>query len=289
MSVHEQTTIDPALFQNAVEQLKLHTPTGYDSFFDDLRAVYGGETGTLTKGFSRSTFRDMKAGNKNYPSTLPYGIVEALYRKGHDISDRQVLDFFHKLGFDIRLDCGCARNNEDPSRFTLEDLRFEIHEADAVADDPENPDFELELKIGFDRLRLTVMGDDLKTEGNFIACETSDTPEAEGISDADGWFKMRLVSTDPLSWVFEPKQEGRLLSDVVKVKGKVAEVSTSGAAPVAIISALREAMKVRITDPIERRAPKTLIDEHRDRMCAAVAQRSLGQRAPEYVLHSVRL
>lgn len=291
MDIHAPTQIDPNAFREAAERLKLHTQAGREAFEEEIAAAYGNKTAELLSGLSFSNIKLMRAGKRHWPTTLPYGLVEALHRKGHDVSLGQSLDFFSKLGFDIRLDCGCgdARNNEDPNRFTLEDLRFEVHEANAVADDPENTDFEIELKIGFDRLRLTVMGEDLKIEGNFVACETLDAPGAEAISDASGWFKMRLVSTEPLAWIFEPSREGQLLSRTVKVEGKVAEVSTSGSRPIAIISALREALKVRVIDPVERRAPKALIDEHREKMCAAVAQRSLGRGAPEYVLHSARL
>ena len=291
MDIHAPTEIDQDAFRKVTERLRLHTPEGHEAFKKDVSDLHGNKTAELLRGLSFSNIKLMRSGKKGWPTTLPYGLVEMLQQGGNDVSFGQRLNLFSKLGFDIRLDCSCidARNNENPNRFTLEDLRFEIHEANAVAEDPENADFEIELKVGFDRIRLTVLGDNLKTEGNFIACETPDSPEAKGISDAVGWFRMRFVSSDPLAWIFEPQQEGRLLSHSVTVEGKVAEVSTSGSRPTAIISALREALKVRVVDPVERRAPKALIDAHRDKMCAAVAQRSLGRGAPEYVLHSARL
>ena len=147
----------------------------------------------------------------------------------------------------------------------------------------------MSLKVGFDRLNLTIVGDSLALQGDFVACRTPDSPEDAGPRDDKGWFQMRSISIDPLAWVFEPKEEGQFLRSVVTVEGKLAEVSTTGGAPFAVISALREALKVRVVDPVQRRAPKALIDAHRDKMCAAVAQRSLGRGAPEYVLHSARL
>lgn len=287
MSFLALTRIDPDSFREAATALRLHTEAGYDKFSTAVTGMHGNSH--IMKGYSRSTFRDMVACKKAWPTALPYGIAEVLFLQGHDVSPEKVFSFFNKLGFDIQFACGCAPNNQAPNRFTLEHLRFEIHEADAVADDPEDETLELELKVGFDRLRLTIIGDGLQHLGDFVACKTPDSPEDDGPSDDSGWFRMRSVSTEPLAWVFEPKEDGQLLSNVVKVEGKLAEVSTSGDAPFAIISALREALKVRVVDPVERRAPKALIDEHRDKMCAAVAERSLGAGAPEFVLHSVRL
>ena len=181
----------------------------------------------------------------------------------------------------------------ESDRHNLKNLMFEIQEADGTADDPDKDDFELELKIGFNRVRLTVYADGLKVPGNRIAFESLACPDDAEKHDAEfrGRFDIRGVGRDPLSYVFVPREDGAMLAGRLESNGRFVTVETRvGARVHAELSATREALKVRIVDPNgTRQASKSLSEQHREKMCAAVAKRSFGGSRQEYVLHRLPL
>ena len=297
MELGKTVETDPERVLQAFGKLRLQTQNGNDEFRERFRthaAEHGVEKlGNLLKGLSPSNVKNMRRAEKG-PHALPGLLVSFLFIDiDIDVTLQQTLTAFDGLGFDIQLALDIQTLNMEDSAHDAHDLknfRFEIYEAKATAEDPETDDFELDLRIGFDRTRLTIRADRLRPVGNYLAAETPATPGDEAEADYSGWFLMRLATREPLSWVFDPLIEGQILDGRVdaEVLGRVETVR--GAALVAEITARRDALKVRIVDEDGgRRASKSLSDQHRDKMCAAVARKSFAGAAEEFLIHRLSL
>lgn len=290
--------IDPQRALDAFVHLRLHSPHGNAACRDRLRAYAADhgltETNVLLRGLSDSNVKGMRRGTAKVPPNLPRLLVSFLFFTTNiDVTRQQCLSAFHQLGFDIQLALDVqTRNVEDGAHdvHDLKNLRFEIYEAKTTAEDPEAGDFELDLRIGFDRTRLTLRADGLRPLGNYLAAETPAAPGEGAEPDYTGWFRMRLATRDPLSWVFDPTIEGEILAGRVDAKDLARIETARGAALNAEISARRDALKVRIVDENGgRRASKSLSEEHRNKMCAAVARKSFAGAADEFLIHRVPL
>lgn len=288
----ERVATNPARVWEAFGKLRLASKAENDRFHALVRARASemeANASDLLRSLSHSNIKT-KRGDKAWPKELPGPLVTILYTEsGIDVTVGEVLKAFYGLGFDARLAIDVVSHNREPDQpdlYDLQNLRFEIQEAYAVAEDPENGDFELDLRIGFDRVRLTIRADELKPTGNRFCAQTRLRPGEGDDPDYDGHFAMRLLDTNPLSWAFEPVEEGDVLKNRIEASGNLARIETQrGAGIVAELTARREAMKVRIVGVSRHKAQKTLAEQHRDRMCAAVARRSIAGSTSEYVVH----
>ena len=288
----EHVPTDPARAWEAFGKLRLTSKAENDRFHALVRVrapEMEAKAADLLRGLSHSNIK-IRRGDPAWPKALPAPLVTLIYiQTGIDVTAGEVLRAFHDLGFDTRLAIDVISHNREPDQPDLHDLRnliFEIHEANAVAEDPEDGAFELDLRIGFDRVRLTIRADDLKPVSNRFCAQTPLRPGEGAEPDYDGWFAMRFLDTDPLSWAFEPVAEGDVLKNRIEAPGSLAQIETRrGAAVVAELTARREALKVRVVGDPRHKAQKTLAEEYRDRMCAVVARRAIAGSASEYVVH----
>lgn len=284
--------INSERFLQAVDELRLQTETGNGKFramVEVRSSEMNWNAAELLSGWSQSTFKNIKNETRAPFKDIPRPLVILIYLAvGIDVSENQDIDHFYQLGFDISLNIVPVPINSAPEQHDVHELRdfsFEIHEANATATDPADKDFELDLRIGFDRTRLTIRSEELKVTSNKVCAETQRDPEASEPKDYNGWFDMRLANRLPLSWVFKPKIEGDVLSNRVDAL-ELARVETKqGAAMVAEITPRRDALKVRVICADGRKANKSLADQHRDKMCAAVARKSISGSTDEYVIY----
>lgn len=284
--------IDPTRLKLAFEQLRMQTAVGNDSFRERFRnfAIEHeiNDVGQCLSGLSQSNIKNMRRTDR-YPESLPGPVVSFLFSElGVDITELQSLEAFHQLGFDIQLRIDLETKNlesNDTDAHNLKNLSFEIHEAKAVIEDPGADDTELDLRIGFDRARLTIRAKGLRPVGNKLTGETPAVPGEPTSTDYTGWFNMRLASRTPLSWYFDPVEEGKVLEGRVDAD-TLGQIETSRNASVtAEISVKRDALKVRIVSVNEgRKASKSLAEQHRDKMCAAVARKSFANQVDEFLI-----
>lgn len=192
------------------------------------------------------------------------------------------LDF----GINIRLlGTIVASRSPDVEVVKLSDLRFELYEASSVEPDPDDDEYEVDIRIGFDQVRLTLLSEGITFSGNYMLATTPLEPEEEIKNEYSGSFLMRSAGTSPPNWIIQSKEEGGVLKGGVKATD-VCEVCIPSSSPLmAELTAKREALKVRIVDTADSRAPKRLIDEHRDKMCEAVLSRKFQGTFEEYLLH----
>ena len=287
------TKIDHGRFHQAVEKLRLHTPNGNASFKDKLvnfAKEHGQTGGSLVYGLSQSNIKSMRSSKAKTPKKLPWLLVYFVFKETNlDITQSQSLQTFFALGFDIELKLDVeTRNAEDHNRdlHDLKNLDFRISEAKATAEDPNDEEFELDLRIGFDRTRMTVRADGLRVMGNRVAGEIPLEPIDETTKDYIGWFEMKPASSKPLSWFFDPKEEGKVLNGRIFAEFLAKIETDRGSSLIAEITARRDSLKVRIVDEAGcQKASKSLADHHRDKMCEAIARRSFAEGVDEFVLH----
>ncbi|TBF24860.1 MULTISPECIES: hypothetical protein [Rhizobium] len=297
MTFHlERVETMPDKLLEALVKLRLHTESGNLFFKEKMRSIskeHEVNASFLTDGLSMSNVKNMRRREACIPTTIPRLLVSFLFRETHiDVTRQQALAGFHQLGFDIQLRIDVETRNSENSSIDVHDLRnlfYEIHEFNATAEDPTNPDFELDLRIGFDRTRLTLHAEGLRSIGNRLVGEITRVPGEGADAGYTGWFKMLLTGEKPLNWSFSPKNEGDVLDGRVDAEILASVETRRGAALVAEITAKRDALKVRIVDENGRRASKSLSDQHRDKMCAAVARKSIAGAADEYLIHRVLL
>ncbi len=291
MSEKSNLPIDPNRFQKAMEVLKLYTEPGSKSFHKLVREraiEMEWNSGILLKGWSQSTFKNIKSGSRSVFNDIPKSIATVIYLEtGIDVTENQCIDHFYQLGFDISLNINSIPNNSQPQQpdsHELKNFSFEIHEANATATDPDDTEFELDLRIGFDRTRITIRSEQLQVTSNKVCAETpSDRTEHE-TRDYTGWFAMRATSRKPLSWVFTPEKEGDVLDGRITAD-ELARVETArGSAMVAEVTARRDALKVRVVTEGANKANKSLANLHREKMCAAVARKAISGSTDEYVI-----
>ena len=154
-------------------------------------------------GLSSSNIKNMRRGRAKIPSTLPWLLVYFVFKEtAIDLTPSQCLATFFSLGFDIELAIDVeTRNPEEVDRdfHDLKNLNFKISEAKTTAIDSDDPEFELDLRIGFDRTRLTLRADCLRSIGNRVAAELPLEPSDHAEPDYKGWFDMKFGSSVPLS------------------------------------------------------------------------------------------
>ena len=167
----------------------------------------------------------------------------------------------------------------------LSELRIELHEASSVEPDPADEDFEVDIRLGFGQIRMSLLGEGISVSGNYMLATLPMTPDEVLENEYFGSFAIRKDGTCPPNWVLHPKKEGDVLSGGIKAPD-VCEVCISGSSVIAVeLTAKREALKVRIVDETASRAPKSMIDAHRDKMCEAVLSRKFQGRFEEYLLY----
>jgi len=285
----EQIDVDAAKVQQVFTSLGLATSTRHEQFVAKVRAFaveQEVQAADLLKGLSHGSTKKMPT-NNSWPNTLPRPLGEFFFREtGIDITPEQNLAAFHDLEFDIRLDIPVTTANsepEEPDRYSLDAMTFEIAEAHAELDDGEAL---TDVRIGFDKVRLTVRADDLKPTGNYFACETPQEPGEGFEPDYTGWFRVKFMGIDPLNWLMTPQTEGKVLNGRVDVKRKMAEISArTGAALVAELTVRLEAMKVRIVTEGSDASERDVTEIHRKRMSEVAARRSIGRSASEFLIH----
>lgn len=298
MSEHVKLVeIDPRRFLEVAISLRLQTPEGNGSFRSSLQVFaqeYSQTPAKLMFGLSSSNIKNMRRRDVETPNELPWLLVYFIFKEtGTDLTRSESLRTFFALGFDIELAVDVETRNPEEIDFDRHDLKnfnFSISEAKATAADPNDAEFELDLRLGFDRTRLTLRADGMRSIGNRVAGELPLEPSDDVEPDYKGWFDMKPGPSVPLSWFFDPKVEGGVLNGRIFAE-YLAKVETGrGAALIAEITARREALKVRIVDESGRQqASKSLADQHRDKMCQAVARRSFAETADEFVLHRLPL
>lgn len=298
MSEHAKPMkVDPDRFLAAASRLQLQTPAGNSASRERLQTFafeYGLTPAHLMKGLSESSIKTMRRGDAKTPAELPWLLIYFFFKETEiDVTTYQSLATFYALGFDIQLLIDVETRNPENSDRDIHDLKnfdFQIYEAKCTAVDPDDAEFELDLRVGFDRTRLTLRADGIRSNGNKIAGEIPLDPLEDYEQDYKGWFDMRFGSSNPLSWFFDPKTEGRILHGRIFAEQLVRIETVRGSPIVAEITARRDALKVRIVDEVgEQRATKSLADQHRDKMCEAVTRRSFAGAADEFVLHRVPL
>ncbi len=292
MSDHHSLAVDSFRLLKAMEQLELSKPGRHEKFCEVVRLrskEMEWNPASLLKGWSHSTIKNIKSKKRENFKTISKPLATIIYLEtGIDVSESQSIDHFYQLGFDISVNIDPVPNNsqsDQPDCHELKNFSFEIHEANATATDPDDSEFELDLRIGFDRTRMTIRSEQLDVTSNKICAETSSDPTEQEKPDYKGWFKMRAASRVPLSWVFNPRIEGAVITGRIEA-AELARVETPrGAAMVAEITARRDALKVRVVTEEGNKASKSLADEHRDKMCAAVARKAISGSTDEYVIH----
>lgn len=289
---------DPDLVLDAFFRLRLQNEDSNTAFRERLRAFAMDhcvkEVSSVLRGLSASSIKSMRRRQAKVPPALPRILVSFLFLETQiDVTRQQYLAAFHQLGFDIQLSINVETRNVEDSLHDVHDLKnftLELHEANATAEDPEVRDFELDLRVGFDRTRLTLRAKDLRPLGNHLAAETPGMPNERLEPDYSGWFRMRLKSRNPPSWVFDPINEGTVLAGRVDAEFLGRIETARGASLVAEITARRDALKVRIIDEDGGRcASKSLSEKHRDKMCAAVVRKSFAGAADEFLVHRMLL
>lgn len=231
----------------------------------------------------------MRNDSSKIPKTIPRTTAVIIFKlTGLDVTLTQSIKFFYELELDIYLKIAVEtqnRNEGEPVEHELKSFEFGIQEANATAEDPDSPGFELAILVGFDSIRLTILADELKVISNEICAETPSNSRIEaGQSQYEGWFKMRLIGPDPLSWRFIPRKGDRVLKNRI-VAERLARIRTAdGAAVVAELTARRDALKVRRAEEKDPSSSTKLSEMHRDKMCAALVRRSMMGSAAEYVL-----
>lgn len=167
----------------------------------------------------------------------------------------------------------------------LSELRIELYEASSVEPDPADEDYEVDIRLGFDKIRLSLLNEGISLSGNYMLATKAMTPDEVLENEYVGSFDIRKDGTCPPNWVLHPKKEGDVLSGGIKAPD-VCEVSIAGSSVLVVeLTAKREALKVRIVDETAPRAPRSMIDAHRDKMCEAVLSRKFRGRFEEYLLH----
>lgn len=275
----------------ACEQLKIHTEQGNDAFRElvcERVLEEGANAGELLFGLSQSTVKSMINGKKKNFKEIPQLLATIIFSvTGIDVTESKSVEVFSQLGFDIRLKMDVESGNPEqgqPDKHNLRNFSFEIHEANATAEDPTEPAFELDLRIGFDRIRMTVRAEELKVTSNEVCAETPREPSSGIPQDYTGWFHMRLADRRPLSWVFLPGTDGQVLKKRVDAP-KLASIETKLGTPIAVeLTVRREALKVRVVSENWIKPNKSMAESHREKMCAAIAKRSIAGSADEYVI-----
>ena len=287
--MYDSVDVDKTKVQEAFEKLGLATEARHGLFVTTVeKRARENELnpGVLLNGLSHSNVKTMRKRN-GWPTTLPRPLVEILFREtGIDVTPEQNLAAFHELEFDIRLEIPVTTANsepDEPDRYSLDGMTFEIAEAHAEVDDGEAL---TDVRIGFDKTRLTIRADDLKPTGNYFACETPEEPGAGFEPDYTGWFKVKFMGVEPLNWLMTPITEGKVLNGRVDVKRKMAEISArTGAALVAELTVRRDAMKVRIVSEDSGASERNVTETHRKRMCEVATRRSIGRNVSEFLIH----
>ena len=278
--------------REACETLSLATETGHSKFLSIVEQRLASEEYSVSEvmyGLGQSTFKNMRRKNE-WQKPIPQILAEIIFgHSGIDVTVDQSLQTFLSLGFEIQLTLDVERHNEEINGSVTVDLKnlgFEIHEACTVATDPRNEEFELNVRIGFENLRLSVSSEAQVVTSNSVVGETPNTPDQASEPDYYGWFEMRLSSRDPLSWLFFSKVEGETLTKKIQSDGMLAQIRHKTGSPIgAELTARREALKVRVISENEVRAPKKMVEQHRDKMCAAVARKSISGSGTEYVIY----
>lgn len=281
--------VDRIKVQEAFGILGLAKEARYNQFRAEFERFAGEKnlkTGHLLVGLSHPNIKSMKK-RDGWPDNLPSPLIDFIFRNiDIDITKTQTLAQVYDLEFDIRLALPVTKANskpEEPDRYSLDGMTFEIAEAYAEVDDGEGL---TDVRIGFDKARLTIRADDLKPTGNYFACETPQEPGEGFEPDYTGWFKVKFMGVEPLNWLMTPKAEGTILNGRVDVKRKMAEISArTGAALVAELTVRRDAMKVRIVTEGSDANERDVTEDQRKRMSEVAARRSIGRGASEFLIH----
>jgi len=287
-----KVSVDPKRLIDALVTLRADTETGNTAFRERVRSraqELGYDAGVLLQRLGATTIKTMKSGSRRKQTdTLPQPLAVILFiETGIDVTTAQSIQQFSQIDFGINLRIDVLPENpepEEPDAFHLKSFVFEIQEAHAVGSDPSDRDVELDLRIGFDKLRLSINAPGLKVASNRICAETPKSPEEIREPDYSGWFTMKLVSREYLSWVFTPKEEGGVLANRVDADELVRIQTDRDAQIVAELTAARESLKVRVVRDSEKITRKSVAEEHRNKMCAALAKRSINNGANEYVV-----
>lgn len=289
----ELIKVDPNRFIDALVELGAGSNVKHSSFEELIRLAAierGLRASDLLTGLGRETVKKWKS-NKSEPGLRKPRSVELvrilLGYTAIDVSLDRSFSFFHSLDFNIGLNLDSIPSNDDLDGFVINELVdfwFQIEEANCVAISVDGGDIELDLRLGFDRLRLLIEGEDLEVDGNWLCAMPPLDPSETDKKDYKGWFKMQLAHRDPLSWILSAAHEGKVVSGQIAAEklGRVKHNSKSGVS-VSLTSA-RDALKVRIiqADGSADSAPKTMADEHRNKMIAAVARKAISDNLHEY-------
>lgn len=291
----EKVEVDWDALVKACSSLGLTGQSQYSSFEKEVFR-FCSEKGlipaTAISGFSRSTVKNIVAGKSKVKKKMSAALAAVFFKidKDLDITRGKVMKAFYELEFDLRLEVEPVIHNYAPQgkvQLELRDLVHTIHEAKAVATDPNNSDFELNLRVGFERARLALRAGGLRPTANRLIGDLPNTTEND--PEYSGEFTLKVASVSPLSWFIDPKIEGAVLDGWLKA-GQLAEIEiNSGSELVAELSARRDSLKVRVVASESRRTPASVIETHRDKMCAALARRSFQDSADEFVLKEVKI
>lgn len=300
MSERTKVDVDNLRLQRAIDDLRLHNQQSHADFcalLDSRANDLGATASELMHGLSHGNIKKMRSNQTGWPRKLPYPLIIALFREtGIDVTENRAVQFFEELDFMVSLQLDVPpRNDSAPERDIreLRNLSLTIHEADAIITDEENPAKEIDVKIGFKQMRLSVSAPGLMREGEPLLGENSAElhPETGEGATVRGNFVLRFGGTTPPSWVFEHVVEGRLLTGNVTIIDTLGTVSCSaGANVVAELSARTSALKVRIIDENgSRNAEKPQSDIMREKMRMALVRKAIEGAGDEFVIFHKRL
>ena len=168
----------------------------------------------------------------------------------------------------------------------LSELRIELREAASVEPDPADEDYEVDIRLGFDQFRLSLLSEGISLSSNYMLATMPMTPDEVRENEYVGSFVIRKEGSCPPNWTLHAKKEGDILTGGVKAPDVCEVFVVDQSVLVVELTARREALKVRIVDEAASRAPKSMIDAHRDKMCEAVLSRKFRGRFEEYLLYS---
>lgn len=227
----------------------------------------------------------------------PAALLRFLREKtGIDATKDQTLELYGDLDFGIELEIGVEPRNEgeldSPAILKMCNFVFAVEPAfkehRIELNDETQRTETLELRIGFDRLRLSISGPALKVHGNFI-CGLEGIDHETSPSDYQGSLRMKAARTH-VAWSIRPRLAGALADGWLAAE-ELCSVSVSGEGSLrAELSVAREALKVRVVRVVDERevletASPDIVDIHREAMIQSLIRSDLGNFG-ERILYS---
>lgn len=287
LNMRSSVAISKDQFLDALEFIGAHKESGHSYFAEKVRvecSKFDDEPNVFLSGLSYPSIKRMRANSESIQNEKLCGLIKALYEiTGIDASEDKLFEGVSNLDFEPSLRVTATVIDEEKGILRFENFRFSIQEASDKAVSRNGDDVELDVRVGFDRVRMVLEPKSLELEHNWV-CGMDEQPSDEEARDYTGDFKMRYVDDYPINWVFLPYEEGKIVKGAVNADLICHAKSESFEEVSSTITAARNSVRVRVVGDNEdgKFSSRSMSEMYRDRVCAELVKRVVMERIAEF-------